>query len=102
MSRTSTESGITAGEKKELQRGRKLLNIGFGNYVVSDRVVAIVNPSSSPMRRLREDARQDHRLVDATQGRKTRSLIITDSNHVVLSAVQAETVGQRFNQEGES
>lgn len=76
-----------------------LLNIGFGNYVVSDRVIAIVNPSSSPMRRLREDARQEARLIDATQGRKTRSIIITDSNHVLLSAIQAETIGQRFSQE---
>ncbi len=79
-----------------------LLNIGFGNYVVSSRVVAIVNPTSSPMRRLREDARSDNRLVDATQGRKTRCLIITDSNHVVLSGIQAETIGQRFIQEDET
>jgi regulator of extracellular matrix RemA (YlzA/DUF370 family) len=77
----------------------KLLNIGFGNYVVSERVIAIVNPTSSPMRRLREDARQDNRLVDATQGRKTRSIIIADSNHVILSAIQAETISQRFTQE---
>jgi extracellular matrix regulatory protein A len=74
-----------------------LLNIGFGNFVVNSRVVAIVNPSSSPMRRLREDARQEGRLIDATQGRKTRSIIVTDSNHVVLSAIQAETIGQRFS-----
>jgi len=78
---------------------QQLLNIGFGNFLVSSRVVAIVNPSSSPMRRLREDARQAGRLIDATQGRKTRSIIVTDSNHVVLSAVQAETLGQRFSQE---
>ncbi len=84
-----------------MQKNR-LLNIGFGNFVVMDRVIAIVNPTSSPMRRLREDARQDNRLVDATQGRKTRSLIIMDSNHVILSAIQAETVGQRFQQEGDS
>lgn len=74
----------------------KLLNIGFGNSVVSSRVVAIVNPGSSPMRRLREDARAGNRLIDATQGRKTRSLIITDSNHVILSAVQTETMAQRL------
>ncbi|WP_028587326.1 DUF370 domain-containing protein [Desulfocurvus vexinensis] len=78
-----------------------LLNIGFGNFVVSNRVIAIVNPSSSPMRRLREDARQAGRLIDATQGRKTRSIIVSDSNHVVLSAIQAETIGQRFSQEGD-
>ncbi|NJB69453.1 hypothetical protein GGQ74_003155 [Desulfobaculum xiamenense] len=76
-----------------------LLNIGFGNFVVSTRVIAIVNPTSSPMRRLREDARQAGRLIDATQGRKTRSIIISDSNHVILSAIQAETISQRFSQE---
>ena len=76
-----------------------LLNIGFGNYVVSSRVVAIVNPASSPMRRLREDAKETQRLVDATQGRKTRSIIVTDSGHVVLSAIQAETISQRFSQD---
>ena len=78
-----------------------LLNIGFGNFVVSSRVVAIVNPASSPMRRLREDAKEAQRLVDATQGRKTRSIIVTDSGHVVLSAIQAETISQRFSQEEE-
>ncbi len=73
-----------------------LLNIGFGNYVAAARVTAIVNPASSPMRRLREEARNDRRLVDATQGRKTRSIIITDSNHVILSGIQAETLSARF------
>jgi len=80
-------------------KSSKLLNIGFGNYVVHDRVVSIVTPTSSPMRRVREDARNEGRLVDATQGRKTRSIIITDSNHVILSAIQAETISQRFLQE---
>ncbi|EPR41451.1 UPF0296 protein [Desulfovibrio sp. X2] len=75
-----------------------LLNIGFGNFVVASRVVAIVTPTSSPMKRLREDAKTEGRLIDATQGRKTRSIVITDSGHVVLSAIQAETVGQRFGQ----
>ncbi len=77
---------------------KNLLNIGFGNYVVTSRVVGIVNPSSSPMRRLREEARDQGRLIDATQGRKTRSIIITDSNHVFLSALQAETISQRFEE----
>ncbi|MBA4358946.1 MAG: DUF370 domain-containing protein [Desulfovibrio sp.] len=76
----------------------KLLNLGFGNSVVARRVVAIVNPGSSPMKRLREEARQAQRLVDATQGRRTRSIIVTDSGHVVLSAIQAETMAQRFEQ----
>jgi regulator of extracellular matrix RemA (YlzA/DUF370 family) len=74
----------------------KLLNIGFGNVVVTSRVVAIVTPSSAPIKRLKEGAREVGMLVDATQGRRTRSIIITDSNHVILSAVQAETVTQRF------
>ncbi len=76
-----------------------LLNIGYNNSVVCSRIVAIVSPASSPMRRLREDARQEGRLIDATQGRKTRSIIITDSNHCILSAVQPETVAQRLEEE---
>lgn len=76
----------------------KLLNIGFGNSVVARRVVAIVGPASSPMKRLREEAREAQRLVDATQGRRTRSIIITDSGHVILSAIQAETMAQRYEQ----
>ena len=76
--------------------GQKLISVGYGNFVIAGRVVSIVNPASSPMRRLREDARLAGRLVDATQGRKTRSIIITDSNHVVLSAVLAETLVQRL------
>ena len=78
-----------------------LLNIGFGNFVAASRVTAIVNPASSPMRRLREEARAERRLIDATQGRKTRSIIITDSNHVILSGIQAETLGTRFEAQEE-
>lgn len=75
----------------------KLLNVGFGNSVVSDRVVAILTPTSSPMKRLREEARDSKRLIDTTQGRKTRSIILTDSNHVILSAVHADTLSQRLS-----
>jgi len=78
-----------------MQRER-LLSLGFGNYVVASRVIGIVNPQSSPMRRLREDARAEGRMVDATQGRKTRSIIVTDSNHVILSATLPDTMAQRF------
>ncbi len=78
----------------------KLLSVGLGNFVVPGRIVGIVNPASSPMRRLREDARQAGKLVDATQGRKTRSIIITDSNHIILSSILAETLLQRLEQEG--
>ena len=74
----------------------RLLNIGFGNTVVAERVVAIVNPSSAPMKRLREEAKQNSKLIDATQGRRTRSIVITDSDHVILSAIQAETISQRL------
>jgi hypothetical protein len=73
-----------------------LLNIGFGSTVVADRVVAIVSPNSAPMKRLKDEAKKDQRLIDATHGRRTRSIIVMDSNHIVLSAIQAETVSQRF------
>lgn len=78
---------------------RKLLSVGLGNFVMPGRVIGIVNPASSPMRRLREDAKNAGRLIDATQGRKTRSIIITDSNHVILSSILAETLIQRLEQE---
>ncbi len=73
-----------------------LLNIGFGNTVVAERVVAILSPNSSPMKRLKDEARQERCLVDVTHGRKTRAIILMDSNHVILSAIQAETVAARF------
>ncbi|MCD6296000.1 MAG: DUF370 domain-containing protein [Deltaproteobacteria bacterium] len=78
----------------------KLVNIGFGNSVVSRRVVAIISPNAAPMKRLRDEAREEKRLIDATQGRRTRSVLITDSNHVILSAIQSETIAQRFSPEG--
>ncbi len=73
-----------------------LLNLGFGNTVVADKVVAILSPNSSPMKRVKDEAREDRRLVDVTHGRKTRAVIITESNHVILSAIQAETVSSRY------
>jgi regulator of extracellular matrix RemA (YlzA/DUF370 family) len=77
---------------------KKLMNLGFGNLVAAKRVLAILNPISSPMKRLREDAKNAGLLLDATQGRRTRSLIIMDSGHVVLSSVQVETMAMRFEQ----
>jgi len=74
----------------------RILNLGFGNSVMVHRVVAIVNPDSSPMKRLREEAKQSGRIVDVTHGRKTRSIIITDSHHVILSAIQTDTIAQRL------
>ena len=77
-----------------------LINIGFGNSVVSKRIIAIISPGAAPIRRLRDEARDDKRLIDATQGRRTRSVLITDSNHVILSSVQSETLAQRFTPGG--
>jgi len=73
-----------------------LLNIGFGNVVASERVVAIITPGSAPVKRLKDHARDTGKLVDATQGRRTRAVIVTDSDHVILSAVAAETITQRL------
>lgn len=70
--------------------------------VVADRVIAIVNSASAPMKRLKEEAKERGKLIDATNGRKTRTLLITDSDHVILSALQAETIALRFTvREGE-
>lgn len=77
-----------------------MLNIGYGNLVVAARVIAIVSPQSAPMRRLREEATGRGKLVDATQGRRTRSILVTDSDHVVLSAVNPETIATRLTQDG--
>lgn len=76
----------------------KLLNVGFGNVVVAGRVIAIVSPSSAPIKRLKDSAKREGKLVDATQGRKTRAIIVTDSDHVILSGVQAETMAQRLEE----
>lgn len=74
----------------------KLLNVGFGNVVVSSRVVAIVSPNSAPMRRLKDHAKDLGKLIDASQGRKTRAIIVTDSDHVILSGIQPDTLAQRL------
>jgi len=74
----------------------QLLNVGFGNTVIVDRVVAVINTGSSPARKLKELAKKSGKLVDVTEGRRTRSIIIMDSEHVVLSSVQTETIGQRM------
>lgn len=78
-----------------------LVNIGYGNMVMSSKVVAVLSPESAPMRRLKEEARERKMLLDATQGRKTRAIIITDSDHIILSAVQVETLMQRFSGRGD-
>lgn len=75
----------------------KFINIGFGNMVAADRVVAIANPDSAPIKRLIQDSKDDGRAVDVTCGRRTRAVIITDSEHVILSAIQAETIANRLD-----
>lgn len=73
-----------------------LLNIGFGGSIVADELIAILAPNSAPMRRLREDAREEKRLIDATHGRKTRSIIVMKTDYIILSAMQPETLAQRY------
>ena len=74
----------------------KLINIGFGNIVAAGRVIAVVSPDSAPIKRLIQEARDSERLIDASYGRRTRSVVIMDSDHVVLSAVQPETIAHRM------
>ncbi|WP_378952111.1 extracellular matrix/biofilm regulator RemA [Pelosinus sp. sgz500959] len=74
----------------------KLINIGFGNIVSANRIISIVSPESAPIKRIIQEARDRGMLVDATYGRRTRAVIITDSDHVILSAVQPETVAHRL------
>jgi extracellular matrix regulatory protein A len=73
----------------------QLINIGYGNTVMVERVIAVINTGSSPARKLKELAKSAQRLIDVTEGRRTRSIIITDSNHVILSSVQPDTLAQR-------
>ena len=75
----------------------RFISIGFGNMVSAGRVVSLVSPDSAPMKRLIQDARDEGRIIDATCGRRTRSVIITDSDHVILSAIQAETIANRMD-----
>ena len=75
----------------------KFINVGFGNMVAADRVIALASPDSAPMKRLVQDAKDDGRAIDVTCGRRTRSVIITDSEHVILSAIQTETIANRLD-----
>lgn len=76
----------------------KLINIGFGNIVSANRLIAIVSPESAPIKRIIQEARERGMLIDATYGRRTRAVIVTDSDHIILSAVQPETVAHRLSQ----
>ncbi len=100
MSWNSRPSSSASASRFRTLSSRALLNIGYGNFVVAARVVSIVSPQSAPMKRLREEASSRNKLVDATQGRRTRSIIITDSDHVILSAINPDTVAARYVHEG--
>lgn len=105
MSSARTRVGSSrprAGAPPEEFESPRLLNIGYGNVLVASRVVAVVSSQPAPMRRLREEASERGKLVDATHGRRTRSIVITDSDHVVLSAVNPETLSARLAPEGET
>lgn len=80
----------------------RLINIGFGNMVSSNRLVAIVSPESAPIKRIIQEAKDKGILIDATYGRRTRAVIITDSDHIILSAVQPETIANRLNDSEDS
>ena len=75
----------------------KFINIGYGNMVAVDRIVTLVSPDSAPIKRMVQDAKDEGRVIDVTCGRKTRAVIITDSEHVILSALQAETIANRLD-----
>ncbi len=77
----------------------KLVNIGFGNTVLADKIIAIVSPDSAPIKRMVQDAKDNGNAIDATFGRKTRAVLIMSSNHIVLSAVQAETIAGRIDKD---
>ena len=75
-----------------------MLNIGYGNLIMANRVIAIISPQSAPEKRLREEAGDRGKLLDATQGRRTRSVLVTDSDHVVLSAINPDTISSRLSE----
>ena len=77
----------------------QLINVGFGNIVVASRIVAIVSPESAPIKRIIQDAKENKSVIDATYGRKTRAVLVMDSGHIILSAVQPETIASRFDKE---
>lgn len=77
----------------------KLIGIGFGNIISADRIIAIVSPDSAPVRRIIQESKERGMLIDATCGRRTRAVIISDSDHVILSAIQPETISHRMERE---
>jgi len=80
----------------------KMINIGFGNLLAEDRIVSIVSPDSAPIKRIVQDARDKGKLIDASYGRKSRAVIFTDSDHIILSSIQPDTIGARIAEEDNS
>ena len=76
-----------------------VVSVGFGNFVNKNRIVAVVSPNSAPIRKLKEQLKEDGKIIDVTQGRKTRSVIIMDSGHIILSGIAVETIAERVNEE---
>lgn len=93
---------IVAGDGARASRDLRLLNVGYGNLVAAERLIAIISPQSAPMRRFRSEAEGRFKLVDATQGRRTRSILVTDSDHVILSALNPETIAARLAPEADA
>lgn len=79
----------------------KMINIGFGNVICAERIIAVVSPDSAPVKRIIQEAKERTMLIDATYGRRTRAVLVMDSDHVVLSALQPETVAARLNERTE-
>ncbi|MBE7020351.1 MAG: DUF370 domain-containing protein [Ruminococcaceae bacterium] len=79
----------------------KLINIGYGNVVLADKIVAVVSPDSAPIKRIIQEARENGNLIDASYGRRTRSVIVTDSDHIILSSIQPETIANRLDENAE-
>jgi hypothetical protein len=77
----------------------KVINLGFNNIVMEDRIVAIVAPDAAPVKRLKNEARRQGKLIDATNGRRTRSVVVTDSDHIILSSIQPDTITQRIREQ---
>lgn len=88
---------MNRNRKKSVQkRGNMFINIGFGNIINAEKIVSIINPDSAPAKRMVQRAKETERLIDATQGRRTKSVIATDSDYIVLSALQPETLAGRY------
>jgi extracellular matrix regulatory protein A len=80
------------------KKATTLISLGFSNVVVKDKIVAVVSPEAAPIKLLREEARQNKKLIDATSGRRTRAVIVTESDHIILASIQPETIAQRFRE----